>query len=200
MFDFFGAIGSFIMAPQYYVISAVLLGTWRRGDTLTVDPQGHRVRAIHDVPATDTPPPEPGIVVVSPGDTLGDGLDLFRRRRITHVAHGDLPDHLVTLEGLYTACGVDFELSLEPAEPLGLRERRPPVRVVRDVRGDEGDHPTPHHHQHRVHREDHRDGRHPGDLVQGRTGGGGHPHPHAESRRFPPARSGRVAAAPPGVE
>ena len=37
------------------------------------------------VPTTDTPPPEPGIVVVSPGDTLGDGLDLFRRRRATNV-------------------------------------------------------------------------------------------------------------------
>ena len=37
------------------------------------------------VPRTDTPPPEPGIVVVSPGDTLGDGLDLFRRRRVTNV-------------------------------------------------------------------------------------------------------------------
>ena len=37
----------------------------------------------------------------------------FRRRRIADVAHGDLPDHLVTLEGLYTACGVDFELSLD---------------------------------------------------------------------------------------
>jgi len=37
------------------------------------------------VPTTDTPPPAPGIVVVSPGDTVGDGLDLFRRRRVTNV-------------------------------------------------------------------------------------------------------------------
>jgi hypothetical protein len=43
------------------------------------------------VPATDTPPPAPtapGLVVVgqeSPADTLDDGLDLFRRRRIANV-------------------------------------------------------------------------------------------------------------------
>jgi glycerophosphoryl diester phosphodiesterase len=37
----------------------------------------------------------------------------WRRRRIAETARADLPAHIPTLEDLYAACGVDFELSLD---------------------------------------------------------------------------------------
>ena len=61
-----------------------------------------------------------------------DGLvgGAFRRKPISSIDRGSLPDHIPTLAELYEACGTDYELSLDVKDDLVLDEV---LRVARSA-------------------------------------------------------------------
>ena len=67
-----------------------------------------------------------GHAVLDHDGFVGRGL---RRRRIGRVARADLPGSMPLLRDLYTACGSDFELSLDIKDPGAIAEV---VAVARD--------------------------------------------------------------------
>lgn len=58
-----------------------------------------------------------GVPVLDHDGVVKGGL---RRRRISELARGALPGHLVSLEDLYEACGADYELSLDLKDPAAV--------------------------------------------------------------------------------
>lgn len=56
----------------------------------------------------------------------------LRRRRIASATRADLPDHLLTLDELYGACGTGFDLSLDIKDPAAFG---PVVAVARAAGG-----------------------------------------------------------------
>jgi glycerophosphoryl diester phosphodiesterase len=58
-----------------------------------------------------------GVPVLDHDGVVRTGL---RKRRIADVPRDALPDHLVTLEALYEACGTDYELSLDLKDPRSV--------------------------------------------------------------------------------
>jgi glycerophosphoryl diester phosphodiesterase len=60
-----------------------------------------------------------GVAVLDHDGVVGGRL---RRRPISSVDRGDLPDHVPTLDELYVACGAAFELSLDLKDPAAASE------------------------------------------------------------------------------
>ena len=80
---------------------------------------------------------ESDVWLTSDGEAVLDHdgvVGALRKRRISSVNRADLPAHIPTLGGLFEACGIDFELSLDvkirPPAPGSAKwsKRRGPIR------------------------------------------------------------------------